>query len=88
MPLVQMISFSDSVPLWKIARKRVKSLFRKNNFYQFHVACVSYINLKLNKGFKEIFDKCLSNQFDGKKSAHMRKTLKHDSSRVTALIMF
>ena len=31
---------------------------------------------------------CLSTQFDDKKSAHTRKTLKHDSSHAITLTMF
>ena len=49
---------------------------------------MSYINLKQNKAFREKIYKCLSTQFDGKKSSYMRKTLKHNMARDIARIMF
>ena len=41
-------------------------LSTKKEVYQFQVACISYLNLRQNKEFKEKIDKCLSQQFDKK----------------------
>ena len=46
------------------------------------------LNYTQNKELKEKIDKYLSNQFYGKKPAHMRKTIKHESTCDIALIMF
>ena len=63
-------------------------LSTKKEVYQFQVACISYLNLRQNKEFKEKIDKCLSQQFDKKKSASMRKTLEQDSTNFITLMMF
>ena len=60
----------------------------KKEVYLFQVACVSYLNLKQNKAFREKIDKCLSHQFDEKMTASMRKILKHNSTRSISLIIF
>ena len=71
-----------------MAHKTVNQLFMKKEYYQFQVACVSYLNLKQNKPFKEQVDKFLSNQFDVTTSQQMRKTLKQDNNCFIDLIMF
>ena len=75
MNIIQIICLSAHALLWEIARKKVNKFSTKKEFYQFQVACVSYLNLKQNKALKEKIDKCLSNQFDVKTSAHTRKKL-------------
>ena len=49
---------------------------------------MSDLNLIQNKSFEEKIDNFLSNKFDGKTSAHMRKTHKHNITRSIAMIMF
>ena len=66
MPLLHILSLSARVSLWKMSHKKVKNFSTNKEVYQFQVACVSNLNLKQNKVFKEKVDKCLSNQFDGK----------------------
>ena len=53
MPLVHILSLSAHAPLWKMARKKSKKFSTNREVYQFQVACVSYLNLKKNKAFKE-----------------------------------
>ena len=60
----------------------------KNEYYQLKVACVSYLNLKQNKSFKEKVDNCLYSQFDSKISTQMRKTIKQDNTHLLDPIMF
>ena len=52
-PLCRILSLSARAPLWKIARKKVNIFSMRKEDYQFRVACVSYLNLKQNKAFKE-----------------------------------
>ena len=61
--LCHILSLSDCAPIWKMARKKVSK-----EDYQFKVPCVSYINLRPNKAFKEKFDNYFSNQFYTKNS--------------------
>ena len=60
----------------------------KNEYYQLKVACVSYLNLKQNKSFKEKVDNCLSNQLYVKTPQQISTSLKQDNTRVIDLIMF
>ena len=87
-PLCHIFNLSACESLWKIARKKVNNLSANKEFYQFQVACVSYLILKQSKAFKERIDRCLSTQFDGKTPAHIRKKLKHKSTCAIDLIMF
>ena len=48
---------------------------------------MSYLNLSQNKSFKQKINKCMSQKFDGKTSAHMRKTLKYYNNCAISLIM-
>ena len=55
---------------------------------QFQVGCVSFLNLKQNKAFKEKVYNCLYSQFDSKISTQMRKTIKQDNTHLLDPIMF
>ena len=62
MILIHIISLSARANIWKMARKKVNNLSINKEFYQFKVACVSYLNLKQDKEFKEKIDSvCLLN---------------------------
>ena len=54
--------------IWQMAFKKVNNLSKKKEDYQFKFGCMSYLNLKQNKAFKEQVDKCLSSRFDSKTS--------------------
>ena len=63
-------------------------MFTKKEDYKFQVECLSYLNLKHKKAFKEQVDKSLSYQFDFNTSTQMKKTLKQKNTRVISLITF
>ena len=74
MPICYIISLSYHATLCQMACKKVNDLSKEKEEYQFEVACVSYLNLKQNKAFKEDVDKCLSYQFYVKASLQMSVT--------------
>ena len=47
--LHHILSLSDHVPIWKMAKKKVNKFSTNMEVYQSQVACVSYPNLKQNK---------------------------------------
>ena len=52
-PICQILNLSARAPPWKMARKKVNNLSTKKEVYQFQVACVSYLNLRQKKAFKD-----------------------------------
>ena len=44
--LIHILSLSDHVPIWKMAKKKVNKFSTNMEVYQSQVACVSYPNLK------------------------------------------
>ena len=88
MSLCHILSLCARAPIWKMVRKKVNIFSMKKEYYQFQVACLSYMNLKNNKAFKEQVDKCLPNQFDVTTSKHIMKTPKQYHTRVIDLIIF
>ena len=67
-PICHILNFSARAPLWKMALKKVNCFSMKKEDYKFRVGCVSYLNLKQNKAFKEQVDTCLYSQFHSKTS--------------------
>ena len=56
------------------------------NFINFKLHVCHILTFK-KQGIQVKIVKCLSTQFDGKTSAHMRKILKHESNHAISLIM-
>ena len=59
-PLCNILNVSACVPIWYMARKKLNNLSTKKEDYKYQDACVSYLNLKQNKAFKEKVYKYLS----------------------------
>ena len=87
-PIYHIISLIYRAPLWKMTLNKVNNFSTEKEVYKFQVACVSYLNLKQNKAFKDKIIKCLPQHFDVITSQHMRKTLKQEKLCVIALIVW
>ena len=74
--LCKIIIINARASLWKISHNKVNYMSTKKEDYQFQVRCMSYLNLKKNKAFKEKGYKSFYSQFYSKTSKKTKKTIK------------